>query len=741
MDVVVQCLILLIHFRLINNIASMIAFDIRSIILFRVCFGAYILYDIFYTRLGFRWSPNDFLSLPIVDYHIPWYTQSNVDVADNSIAYLQVSDTPHQSYPHKIWFYRGSATFQYAMYALTCLMAIGYSLGVLDLHSLSQDNTQRPPNSEPPTKKTNSDSDERGIRVIQGDVAPYTTINTSSTCALTSHSVLCKCIFWVLVTSYQNRNMFVHDGSDTYTRLLLLYSCFIPLRFPKHEYPTYTATKSSQSAICTQHSYSVSSISTTSFSLQIALMYLGTVCCRTVDQMDYAAIFSFWHPTNEWLFPSLSAVYNALCIDTFATRDNLLTRFICSHYVLCQVMTFSAMMIEFCCPIFGLVLLVRRSRIVGKCNSNCARATVFDDIIFYGSILPLLLLHFGLLCCLRLPNWQSVAMIALLAWVPSSVFHPRNRANLANNDMGQLSQELASYKKTDGDPAMAPLTACEIPVHRCHHHFTIQSHSIFTRCVQYFLLFYMIYNFVAERHIIPKYDQGDIGEFFRISQYWVMYSTVGTIAHTTRIAGTISSRPVHSETSAGNYSVIEYEKSLDLLRFVATGGREIVSPMPILADANLSLASLRSSVVYPTVRWERALHTWSKDSYESQFHSSKKKQFERRLRFFGLALCRLVNKELIILRDMHFPTDQTLQSSWFSRKRRLHERFLQGLLNESIYEEQLRQQKDNASLAFFLKEIEIRFQHLQVLQRQNVQVAAPDSVVVVSCSDIDEEKT
>ena len=709
-----------------------VALDVRSLVVFRVCFGLYILYDIWMVRLSTSVSTlvstimaavhGEAFSLP-VDYNIGWYTSASAssssyyvsNSSSSQASYLQEYDTPHQSPIHRIWFYRGSNTYQYALFIITSGMALAYMFGGLEevtIVSSVKRIDAHPPQSHSPQ---------------------YTTTEIT----ITTRSILFKLCLWLLVTSYQNQNMYLHDGSDNYTRLLLLYSCFIPL------------VGTSQ---CNIHSRNIAITSTSilSISLQILCMYSGTVSRRTIDAWDTIP-FS----RNEWLPPTLSAVSNAICYNNFAVRNNFINRLICSNYMPSQFMTMGAMTIETCCPVLGFVmlLLIHRSRKHHE-PKNVLR---FQRLLWYASILPIATLHIGLLCSLRLPNWQIVAVIALILWIPSNVWnemeYQKSRLMLSWNVLwhpndGNHNSNI--YKKTDGDrdPDVVLITSVHgdtdvnVRTEQRIHYTIVRSPSKILTAIQYFLLFHMIYNFCNERSILSKYDSGDIGEFLRISQYWVMYSTVGTTSHTTQITGTIHTDLSSSHPDSGNRTRIT--KKLDLLLFMSTGIMSDPGPhlatdtieIPIDVSSSMIAAISHVSTHYPNVRWERALHTWSKDSFlfRSTNQSRKIQQQKERLKYFGAALCQLINNDLHRVPRARNNNNKSVQRSNALLQR--HYRNLHWLLNRT---------DNNASAMsnniqqrvlenFKVSEIEIRFQHLQLLSEQRMlRKESADDVVTIPC--------
>jgi len=171
--------------------------DLRSLAAFRILLGLYLLYDI-YSRLS------------LGKYDLYWYI---------SDGFLDVDDTCHQAPLHRVWFYRGSASFQIAYFSLLTILVACFCLGFY----------------------------------CNG---------------------LFKTVFWVTHVALENRNMFVADGSDAYVRHLLFWSIFLPLS----ECWSLDARKRQ-----VQYKTTISGLPCLSLTLQMVLMYYGTFFHRTTD--------------------------------------------------------------------------------------------------------------------------------------------------------------------------------------------------------------------------------------------------------------------------------------------------------------------------------------------------------------------------------------------------------------------------------------------------------------------------
>lgn len=318
-------------------------------------------------------------------WDLAWYTSGE----DSS--YLDPNDTPHRGFLHRLWFYRGTTLEQSVIFLLTFCCAMGYTLGLSDILAVP---------------------------------------------------------LWFLVTANQNRNMHVHDGSDNFSRQLLLWTCFLPMakvwKF-RNKQPH-------------RGSVVVSSVAAYGLATQILLMYLGTVFHRTIDLYGFDQVHK-----SEWLPPRLEAAHYALS-GSFSVRENIINQLVQGSPTLSRGMTLAAMMAEFCCPILLFVLR--------------PRFRLPFAIILVG-------LHGGLLVSMRLPHWQLVTIAAhLTLWVPSHLWD-------------YYSARRSSGSQKDKSSSL-PLQ------HSLHHR-----SNLFTRGIAAVLMLYMLLNFAGERRWIKKFDNGE----------------------------------------------------------------------------------------------------------------------------------------------------------------------------------------------------------------------------------------
>jgi hypothetical protein len=214
------------------------------------------------------------------------------------------------------------------------------------------------------------------------------------------------------------------------------------------------------------------------------------------------------------------------------------------------------------------------------------------NIRYYGFWI-LFTFHLGLLLVTRLPNWQFMAMIASVLWIPTCVWN--------NNSSAAVSRSSnTNYKKTDDETTRSINEQDEETTTTNSTATTPPPPSKLRLIWTKFLLVYMLYNFMGERGWIAKHDGGDIGEFFRISQYWVMYSSPPKTSVEATILG-------YKNTSSGN------EERVDVIQGLRTNNWQWQSQSEENNNVDLQ------TVISP--RWERALDQWgrSKDQVRAAY--------------------------------------------------------------------------------------------------------------------------
>ena len=371
-------------------------------------------------------------------------------------------------------------------------------------------------------------------------------------------------ILWVAVVAMQNRSMSMHDGSDTFLRHVLLWSSMLPV----------SAVWSLDSRRVGRPSYNtVSNAATWGLRLQIVLMYLGTVFNRTVDKFGWTEM-----NRSEWMPPVLSAVFYALNA-SFAIRDAWWGDMIRARFPLTQFMTMSSMVIESLAPCLCLLLPTRIQHIPAS-------------FLFQ--------LHFGLLLFINLPNWQFMGMAATVVWIPPHVWDGMERTlgkRFPNHFRVETFQTPDAIKKktddyhdvrhgigTDKQNAMGNRDVVGTQTKQKRH----RSGFLST-----FLLLYMVYNWCGHRQWVAKHDGGDIGEFLRFSQFWVMYGVPPHFDTNTLLRG----RTVDGNMFNG-WEWIKY-------RALATVAQDENG----LGESDTAVLH-NMTHVYPSPRWERIFNQW-----------------------------------------------------------------------------------------------------------------------------------
>lgn len=454
--------------------------------------------------------------------------------------FLAPSERPHRSPLHLLWFYRGSLFFQIICVAVSMLLSLLFALG-----------WDRP---------------------------------------------VAKIALFVVHTAEQSRNMPAHDGSDSFVRHLLLWSCFLPLA---RVWSLDAWSKSHHTNKALFPTASVSGLPCLALLLQIVFMYLGTVLLR-IETMGW---------DSEWVYPQLSAVHYALS-GSFAARDNFMTQYVRQSPQVSKCMTASAMIIEGVFPILSFLFGNQRHLFA----------------------LQLFLLHLGLILMVNLINWQLVGMLTQVLWIPTHAWDAW---------LGSMGNSViittAIHKKTDGETVMVQRTTAS-PNDIVFPPEPLKTSNKFSRSIQVFFFTYMIYNWMGNRQWIAKHDHGDIGEGLRLSQYWVMYRTLGRTAHNVFLTG-YAQKQEYEETFA---SIHDSPSVVNLLHYVKTGQWKIQDP-PELVISNMTDR-------FPSPRWERTLSQWTSDGTKKQA-----------IRHFCAKLCMLVNEDR---QSQQLPPLSDIEFSW-----------------------------------------------------------------------------
>lgn len=386
-------------------------------------------------------------------------------------------------------------------------------------------------------------------------------------------NAISKTLLWLNVVAMQCRCMPSHDGSDTFFRHLLLWSIQLPMSqvwsldsFISERNLDRNRAKQKNSSQYT-YAFSCNTIihnraAVWGIRLQIVIMYFGTVMHRTVDTYGL-----FGMHKSKWLPPQLTAVHYALN-GTFSPRQCWLGDFVRQNLTISQIMTLMAMLMEGCAPIFCLIMGDR---------------THIPAFLLFK-------LHFGLLVLMNLPNWQVVGMIASIIWTPSWVWD-------------NLQRRLAKKFPSSCRPPSIPMTTeslqkkdmvsdVNMDMDASNFGGTVDTKKRKRRrpFLTYFFLSYMLYDFVGNRKWIQKIDHGDVGEFLRFSQYWVMFTGPSTTGSHVMITGSLEDK--------ANVNVWEWIKNKNNM--------EVIN-----LDAFEQEPWTNMTHVYPSPRIERAMSEWS----------------------------------------------------------------------------------------------------------------------------------
>lgn len=297
--------------------------DARALGLLRVLLGMLALADI-HARLAMG---------------LEWYTSSDIEPSSA----IHVTDTPHRSPLHEFLFFRGSARFQTAVFAVHIAIAVMYTLGC------------------------------------------FTVVTAPA--------------LWLATVSMQGRNEAFLDGSDKFFRNVLLWTCFVPLDgvfVLGHSWRRNMNTDRLR-----QRDGMVYGVGATGLSLQLPLMYLGTVAHR-------------WHTGPCWWPLRGTAVFYAVN-GVFASTP-FATGVVAGYPHLTYLMTVGAIVAEVAVPVM-ILLSARRVR--------------FRTVAVVAAVL--LQLSIQVLFCL--PQWGAVASITAIVYLP-----PRVLDSLCGDELSAAAQ-------------------------------------------------------------------------------------------------------------------------------------------------------------------------------------------------------------------------------------------------------------------------------------------------------------
>ena len=192
------------------------------------------------------------------------------------------------------------------------------------------------------------------------------------------HTRLATIVCWVLVCSLELRNPLVTSGADTVLRLLLFWGMFLPLG------ACWSLDESRKPGTCSDDRNTLFSILAACFLMQIALIYVFSVACKT-------------HPA--W-WSDGTALREVLELDVYVRPFGIWLR---SHPTLCVVLT----KLTVCLELFGPVIALLP---VWRTGARLVAASAF------------FMLHGGIACCLDIGFFPYIMMAAWCAFLPGVVW-------------------------------------------------------------------------------------------------------------------------------------------------------------------------------------------------------------------------------------------------------------------------------------------------------------------------------
>ena len=431
--------------------------DPRSVATLRILLAFYILYDIFISRLG--WSIS-FLSkgsniiehtVTTTQFWLAWYTS-----IPSSSSILLLDDTPHKAPIHQYWFYRGSIYFQLFCFTVTVMLAILFGIGykckpsppiypvaiipfllwlnIVALQARAQGLCD------------GSDTFLRSIlfwcmmmdtsKIWSVDYYLKHRCNEQTSLEVTHESIvnekdhhmmtnkgktndLKNDSMQILLRKRPNsivRHQATLLGKDNASNMDACQAKDIDRKAIKSHYSERTNIKQDK-FIGSKQTYTHMSkrtiqsnihcdSATIGLTLQVVFMYLGTVSSRLQGHM--------------WLYPELTAVYYALS-HTFSTKQ-FSAQFLQTYPSMSRIFTLNAMLTETLGPISCILCPYQKFR-------------------HYPALL-IASMHLGLLIMMRLPNWQILAIICCIMWIPSNVWDTLQANNWGLHQMSSNSTKI-----------------------------------------------------------------------------------------------------------------------------------------------------------------------------------------------------------------------------------------------------------------------------------------------------------
>lgn len=407
------------------------------------------------------------------------------------------------------------------------------------------------------------------------------------------HCQITSILLWLFMNGIQNRSPHLADGSDLYMRNMLLLCTVCPIgrvwsydSISKRRGMSRAASIHKKDDDYNQEGTHVSASRQNDQENPYVIQSIGSLgCTLQVGLMYYGAVYRRF-AGRMWMWPDLTAVFYVMN-NGFATRQ-WAADLIRGHPQLSRYMTGAAMIAELTCPAACLL---------ASCDGNSWR---------HIPAILLMLFHLSLFACMRLFNWQFMSILCCMIFIPSNVWDrlqlkapmPKTQDRLGNKSLGGKVRKVFSS----------------------------------------FFLFYMVYNFCGERRWIAKHDNGDIGEFLRFNQNWLMY---GPDVSRTTMATLITGKVQQSEIQSNNSTDSNLEpRRLDILKAVRDndwGGKSEINHSTYMFMRYEETPGDMASR-FPSWRWEVSLKDWVKERVKPRFMTPA-----RRSERLGRVLCVAAN--------------------------------------------------------------------------------------------------
>ena len=238
------------------------------------------------------------------------------------------------------------------------------------------------------------------------------------------------------------------------------------------------------------------------------------------------------------------------------------------------------------------------------CPAACLLASCDGNSWRHIPAILLMLFHLSLFACMRVFNWQFMSILCCIIFIPSNVWD--RLQSLEEPPMSKAQDSIGN--KSLGGKVRNLLSS--------------------------FFLFYMAYNWCGERRWIAKHDNGDIGEFLRFNQNWLMY---GPDVSRTTMATLITGKVQQSEPQRNNSTD---SRRLDILKAIRDndwGGKsEIDHSTYMFMRYEETPGDMAAR--FPSWRWEVSLKDWVKERVKPRFMTPA-----RRSERLGRVLCVAAN--------------------------------------------------------------------------------------------------